>query len=71
MKYRQEAQLGARSGLSIYCRDEAVTHAYWVTRQERDFRVGQVPQSTTPVLVIPAHIFCYLLGQAERLLWQE
>jgi hypothetical protein len=77
VKYREKPDLGSRSGLVAYCRLEKVKRAYWVTKQERDFGVTTFKDvvdehgEQTKFLKIPAHILCYLLGQAERLLWQR
>ena len=69
VKYRQDAGIGEDDGMLTYCRQEKVTAAYWITQAERDFDVAGVPGTKTRILRIPAHIFTYLLGQAERLLW--
>ncbi len=69
VKYRENARLTSREGLASYCETEDVTQAYWITRREEDFDVRRIPGSDTRVLRIPAHIFCYLLGLAERRLW--
>ena len=69
VKYRQEAGIGETSGIVTYCRAEKVTKAYWITERERDFDIVSVGAGRTKVLRIPAHIFTYLIGQAERLLW--
>jgi uncharacterized protein len=77
VKYREHPKLSAASGLVAYCRlEKKVKRAYWVTKQDSDFRLttfegledehGEQAQ----FLKIPAHILCYLLGQAERLLWK-
>ncbi len=77
VKYQENPNLSARSGLVAFCRLESVEKAYWVTKQDKDFGIvtfegledyyGQ----QTKFLKIPAHILCYLLGQAERLLWKS
>jgi hypothetical protein len=69
VKYREGAEWSDREGLASYCRTQAVTAAYLVTKQERDFRLIRPGGCAVPVLMIPAHIFTYLLGQAERLTW--
>lgn len=68
VKYREQAVLEQNGGLAHYCRSEEIKQAYLVTKQEADFGVATL--NGTQVLKIPAHILCYLLGQAERLLWQ-
>jgi len=71
IKYRESPSLGESSGLAAYCSQETVTHAYWVTKREDDFGVEKVGDLATQFLKIPAHIFCYLLGQAERVPWEK
>ncbi|HSN86421.1 MAG TPA: hypothetical protein VL025_06665, partial [Thermoanaerobaculia bacterium] len=59
-------------GLATYCtKDPRVRFAYLVTREDRDF--GAVTFEGVPArfLKIPAHIFTYLLGQAEHALWEQ
>lgn len=65
VKYREDALLTAKAGLCSFCEKEAVTFGYWVTRHDRDFSVEHSCGTGTPILRIPAHIFTYLLGQAE------
>ncbi len=69
IKYRERPTLNTKSGLVAFCRLENVSKAYWVTKQEKDFQVVIFDGLSTQFLKIPAHILCYLLGQAERLLW--
>ncbi len=38
-----------------------------ITQRETDFSVEAVPGTEQMALRIPAHIFCYLIGQSERL----
>jgi len=65
-KYRSDGSIPGNAGIHRYCEAEGVTHAYWVTQQERDFDVRRCGRSRAGVLRIPAHLFLYLLGQAER-----
>jgi len=69
VKYRQNANLSESDGMVALCREEPVEFAYWVTKREEDFDVRCFDGSDAKVLRVPAHIFVYLLGQAERLLW--
>jgi len=69
VKYSEQPKLGEESGLSLYCKKEKIKTAFWVTKNEADFALSQFDKIDTKVLKIPAHILCYLLGQAERLLW--
>jgi len=66
VKYRATAPLGPDEGIVHFCRNERVSHAFWVTQREADLGVVQFPGLETKFLRIPAHIFCYLLGQAEQ-----
>lgn len=71
IKYRESPSLGEKSGLVAYCQKEQVAQAYWITKREDDFGVEKVGNRSTNFMKIPAHIFCYLLGQAERVPWEE
>jgi hypothetical protein len=71
VKYRESPTLGEKSGLAAFCQKEKVAQAYWVTKAEDDFGVEKVGDLTTKFMKIPAHIFCYLLGQAERVPWEQ
>jgi predicted AAA+ superfamily ATPase len=71
VKYRESPTLGANSGLAAFCKKQQVAQAYWVTRREDDFGVEKIGDLPTRFMKIPAHIFCYLLGQAERVPWNE
>jgi hypothetical protein len=54
----------------VYGEAERIRQAYRVTKQERDFGVATLEGIDTQFLKVPAHVLCYLLGQAETLLWQ-
>lgn len=69
VKYQEKPRLRESSGLVAYCRIEEVARAYWVTKQDKDFEILRFGGLQTEFLKVPAHILCYLLGQAERLLW--
>lgn len=69
VKYQDNPQMKANSGLVEYCRREKVKRAYWVTKLDRDFGIASFEGLDTSFLKVPAHILCYLLGQSERLLW--
>lgn len=71
VKYREESALRPESGLAVYCRKENVAKGYWVTKREEDFDQVTLPGGDTKFLRIPAHAFTYLLGRAERALWQS
>jgi predicted AAA+ superfamily ATPase len=70
IKYQEQAALEKSGGLVTYCTKEKIKKAYLVTKSEQDIGVFNVEGTDTQFLKIPAHIFCYLLGQAERLLWK-
>ncbi|HEB86361.1 MAG TPA: ATP-binding protein [Gammaproteobacteria bacterium] len=69
IKYKEKPSLGQSDGLVTYCRAENPRQAYMVTKRDRDFSVMQFEGLQTRFIKVPAHILCYLLGQAERLLW--
>lgn len=70
VRYRDRAELEPSGGLAAYCTAENIKQAYMVTKSESDYGVIQLERMETQFLKIPAHVFCYLLGQAERLLWE-
>ncbi len=70
VKFKEKASLESNSGLIRYCSTENVSQAYLVTKQDTNFDLAKRPGSDTQFLNVPAHILCYLLGQAERLLWE-
>ncbi len=70
VKFRQNPSLDTRQGLYEFCRQEKPSHGYFVTQRDSDFAVRLFQDVETQFLEIPAHIFTYLLGQAERLLWE-
>src|SRR5215203_863130 len=72
VKYRKSASLDAADGLAAYCAKEPkVRFAYLVTREDRDFGIAELEGVPAKFLKIPAHIFTYLLGQAEHSLWEN
>lgn len=71
VKYREDASLSLRDGIVGYCRETKTPNAYWVTQREHDFGLTRFPGLDTRFMKVPAHIFTYLLGQAERLIWTE
>lgn len=72
VKYRKTPTLDAATGLAVYCaKDPRVRYAYMVTREDRDFGVTEIEGVPARFLKIPAHIFTYLLGQAEHALWEQ
>ncbi|MBI4686935.1 MAG: ATP-binding protein [Nitrospirae bacterium] len=77
VKYQENPNLSSTSGLAAFCRLTEVKKAYWITKIDKDFGVTQFGGledeygEPTQFLKIPAHILCYLLGQAERLLWKD
>ncbi len=69
VKYQETPRLHENSGLVIFCKLAGATRAYLVTKLDKDFEVLRFKGLETVFLKVPAHILCYLLGQAERLLW--
>lgn len=71
VKFRQKPVLDEQEGLYSFCCQERPAQAYFVTQRDTDFGVRRFTNVETQFLQIPAHIFTYLLGQAERVLWQR
>jgi hypothetical protein len=69
VKFQEAPRLHENTGLVTFCKIEGVKRAYWVTKLDKDFEVLRFEGLETEFLKVPAHILCYLLGQAERLLW--
>jgi len=70
VKYKEKATVDKKSGLAVYSHSENLDKAFLVTKSENDFGVTGLKGINTAFLKVPAHILCYLLGQAERILWQ-
>src|SRR6185295_18913766 len=72
VKYRSSARINSSDGLLKYTeQDSAVKHAYLVTREDKDFGTVDFPHNPTRFLKVPAHIFTYLLGSNEHLMWDR
>ncbi|MFC1546321.1 ATP-binding protein [bacterium] len=71
IKYRNRAGIPEKCGLRTFCSAEEITYGLWITQNEDDLDVKTLNESSTPILRIPAHIFCYLIGLAERTLWER
>jgi predicted AAA+ superfamily ATPase len=69
VKYREGARPRDCPGLMKLCEQRPPARAYLVSREDADFGCERVGASDTPVLTIPAHILCLLLGLVERRLW--
>jgi len=69
VKYREHAALDRNSGLAEYSQLENLDKAFLVTKADEDLGVSRLEGQETQFLKVPAHILCYLLGQAEQLLW--
>lgn len=69
IKYKESPSLDRTGGLATYCNSEKPKQAYMVTKRDSDFGVTKFEDMPTQFMKVPAHILCYLLGQAERLLW--
>ena len=70
VKYKEKAPLDRKGGLAIYSQAENLDKAFLVSKSEDDFGVTRLKGIETEFLKVPAHILCYLLGQAERILWK-
>lgn len=70
VKYRENAELDPRGGLVHFCSKERVAQAFLVTKREADFEEVRLDGVETRFLRVPAHVLCYLLGQAERTSWE-
>lgn len=66
VKYRSAVHLSDKDGLVEFCRAESPRWAYCITQQEHDFGLISFRDLKTGILEVPAHIFTYLIGQAER-----
>jgi len=71
VKYRESAPLDRTSGLAVYSQSEVLSKAFLVTKADTDLGVTQLEGRETRFLKVPAHILCYLLGQAEQILWNN
>lgn len=69
VKYRNDPSISQDDGLLTLCQKEKVPRAYVITQRPQDFNVTELEGSKTKVLRIPAHIFCYLIGQGEHRQW--
>lgn len=70
VKYKEQPSLGHNSGLAEYSRLMRIPKAFVVTKSAQDFGPLQLSGLGTTIMQVPAHILTYLLGQAERLLWE-
>lgn len=70
VKYREQAVLDRKGGLVSYCSAEHIPQAFLVTKRDADFDEVKLDGIETRFMRVPAHVLCYLLGQAERLLWE-
>ncbi|HVS00659.1 MAG TPA: hypothetical protein VMW27_28830, partial [Thermoanaerobaculia bacterium] len=72
VKYRSSVHLEVSDGLVKFSQqDPSVTNAYLVTREDKDFGRVAFHDHAVQYLKIPAHIFVYLLGQAEHSVWER
>jgi hypothetical protein len=69
VKYQEAATLSEKEGIVAFCRETKPEFAYWITKREDDLGVVEFDGLSTRFLRAPAHIFTYLIGQAERLIW--
>lgn len=72
VKYRSSANLELSDGLVRFSRqDPSVTNSYLVSREDKDFGAVTFRDDPVTYFKIPAHIFVYLLGQAEHSIWKR
>ncbi len=69
VKYQENAMLSEKEGIVAFSRETNPEFAYWITKREDDLGVVKFDDLNTRFLRAPAHIFTYLIGQAERLVW--
>ncbi|MBI2996515.1 MAG: ATP-binding protein [Candidatus Melainabacteria bacterium] len=65
VKYREKVSIEKNLGLYSFCEEEKPRTGFLVTKSVGDYDVETLP-SGTKILKIPAFLFLYLLGQAER-----
>jgi len=70
VKYQNNAEISENAGIVSFCEAHgSANQAYFVTKM--DFGTVQFPNIDTQFMKVPAHVLCYLLGQAERLHWGD
>jgi len=69
VKYRNDVSLKKDEGLIIFCESEKIARAYLVTQRPQDFEAMEIGRNKTSLLMIPAHIFTYLIGRGEHQQW--
>ncbi len=70
VKYRTSAHIDSSDGLVKFSfQDTEVTNAYMVSKEDKDFGLVTFRDHPVKYLKIPAHIFVYLLGNAEHRKW--
>lgn len=70
VKYRANSKIGPKDGIVAFCKEEKIPSAFWITKSDEDFSAEKMAGCPTQFLRIPAHVFCYLIGQAERHVWE-
>ncbi|TFG36245.1 MAG: DUF4143 domain-containing protein [Desulfobacterales bacterium] len=70
VKYKEKAPLDRTSGLAVYSESKGLGRAFLITKSDEDLGVTRLEGMDTQFLKVPSHILCYLLGQAERVLWK-
>jgi predicted AAA+ superfamily ATPase len=70
VRYREHASLERAGGLVTFCATEHIRQAFLVTKRDVEFDEVRFDGVSTRFMRVPAHVLCYLLGQAERLLWE-
>ncbi|MDH4187277.1 MAG: ATP-binding protein [Nitrospira sp.] len=67
IKYRNQIDLADIAGLLTFVKQERSKRAYCISRELKDFDIVHQNDLETPILKIPAYIFCYLCGLAETI----
>lgn len=65
VKYRESAGAGESMGLSDLCSNAAIPIGFQITKSEGDFGVDAL--DSFRIVRIPAHVFTYVIGQAEQI----
>lgn len=72
VKYREDARIRGGDGLLRLMQEASMpVHPLWITRRSEDYGPRVVPGTDKTVFRIPAYLFLYLLGRAERQQWRS
>jgi len=70
VKDKEKATLDRKSGLAVNSASENLIRAFLVIKSDYGFGETYLQDSKTEFFKVPAHILCFLLGQAEKILWK-